>query len=56
MKKYSKYEQQLIDNFRIYPSRYLAKKAAWGDEVVVKVDGGYAIMSATEYRVWRNQK
>lgn len=56
MKKYTKYEQELINNCGIYPSRYLAKKAANGNEVVAKVCGGYKIMSAIEYKVWRNQK
>lgn len=41
----------------IYKTRYQAKKHARGDEVVVKVDGGYTIMDAFYYyNVWRNQK
>ena len=40
----------------IYKSRYYAKKAARGDEVVVKVDGGYKIMSASNYNIWKKQK
>ena len=40
----------------IYRTRYLAKKAAASDEVVVKVEGGYMLMSAWEYRVWKRQK
>lgn len=40
----------------IYPTRYQARKHASGDEVVVKVCGGYAIMSASDYNVWRKQK
>ena len=40
----------------IYKTRYQARKVATGDEVVVKVDGGYAVMSATDYIVWRQQK
>lgn len=57
MRRYTKYEQELIDNCRIYPSRYLAKQNAKYDEpVVVKVYGGYKAMTAYEYRVWRNNK
>lgn len=40
----------------LYTSRYYAKKAASGGEVVVKVCGGYTIMSASEYRIWKKQK
>lgn len=40
----------------LYISRYYAKKAARGDEVAVKVCGGYKIMKATEYAIWRKQK
>jgi hypothetical protein len=39
----------------LYISRYYAKKVARGDEMVVKVDGGYKIMTAINYYVWRNQ-
>lgn len=41
---------------KIYETRYKAKKAATGDDVVVKVDGGYAVMSATDYHAWKMQK
>lgn len=41
---------------RIYETRYKARKEARGGEVVVKVCGGYAIMSAQDYNVWRKQK
>lgn len=41
----------------LFKSRYYAKKYANGNEVVVKVDGGYTIMSADYYyRIWKNQK
>lgn len=40
----------------LYTSRYYAKKNAYSYEVVVKVDGGYKIMNATEYAIWKNQK
>ena len=40
----------------IYKTRYQAKKHANGNEVVVKVEGGYAFMDATDYGVWRKQK
>lgn len=41
----------------IYKTRYRAKKHARGDEVVVKIDGGYTIMGAGYYyNVWRKQK
>ena len=40
----------------IYNTRYQARKAATGADVVVKVCGGYAVMSASDYNVWRNQR
>jgi len=40
----------------LYVSRYYARKAANGADVVVKVDGGYKIMTAANYRVWKKQK
>ena len=40
----------------LYTSRYFAQKAASGADVVVKVDGGYKIMTASEYNTWRKQK
>ena len=40
----------------LYASRYYAKKEARIYEVVVKVDGGYKIMSYPEYTTWRTQK
>lgn len=40
----------------LYISRYYAQKAAWGDEVVVKVMGGYRIMKVTDYIIWKKQK
>lgn len=40
----------------LYSSRYCARKAATGADVVVKVCGGYTIMTATDYNVWRRQR
>lgn len=40
----------------LYTSRYYAKKNACSYEVVVKVCGGYTIMDAAAYRIWKNQK
>ena len=40
----------------LYTSRYYAKKAALGGEVVVKVCGGYTIMTASQYNTWKAQK
>ena len=39
----------------LYTTRYYARKAATGAEVVIKVCGGYTIMAATDYNIWRNQ-
>lgn len=41
---------------KIYETRYKAKKAATGDDVVVKVEGGYTVRSASDYQVWKRQK
>lgn len=40
----------------LYTSRYYARKACPGDCVVVKVCGGYTIMRAADYNVWRKQR
>lgn len=40
----------------IYRTRYLARKAAKSDEVVVKVCGGFMLMEARAYRIWKSQK
>ena len=40
----------------LYTSRYYAKKDATGDDVVVKVCGGYRIMRASDYIIWRKQR
>ena len=40
----------------IYSSRYYARKAARGGEIVVKVEGGYHLMTADKWRVWRAQR
>ena len=44
------------ENTGLYTSRYYAKKAASGDEVVVKVEGGYTVMTADYYNTWKKQK
>lgn len=43
-------------NTGLYSSRYYARKAATVNEVVVKVCGGYMVMSAADYNIWRNQR
>ena len=40
----------------LYTSRYYAQKAACGHDVVIKVCGGYTIMSASNYQIWKKQK
>lgn len=41
----------------LFKSRYYAKKYAKGDEVAVKVEGGYTIMTDDYYyRIWKTQK
>ena len=40
----------------IYKNRYQAEKDKRDGEKVVKVCGGYVIMTADQYRVWRSQK
>lgn len=42
--------------FATYPTRYQAEKARRYGDVVVRVDGGYAVMYCADYRVWRKQK
>lgn len=39
-----------------YKSRYYAKKAAYGDEVIVCVGDEYKIMKASEWITWKRQK
>lgn len=43
-------------NTGLYTTRYYARKACAGDCVVVKVCGGYTIMTAADYNVWRKQR
>jgi len=43
-------------NMAIYDTRYQASKAASGADVIVKVCGGYAIMTPDEYSTWRKQR
>jgi len=46
----------------IYKTRYMADKVRKTDpyhstsEIIVKVCGGYTLMTAEEYRIWKNQK
>lgn len=40
----------------LYKSRYYAKKAAYGDEVVVYVGDGYKVMKVTDWIVWKKQR
>lgn len=40
----------------IYDTRYQAAKNKIGEQKIVKVSGGYALMEPYEYRVWRTQK
>ena len=40
----------------LYTTRYYAHKDAAGTDVVVKVCGGYTIMAAADYNIWRNQR
>lgn len=41
----------------IYQTRYRAEKVRRkGEEVVVKVCGGYVVMSYADYRIWKSQK
>lgn len=42
-------------NTGLYSSRYYARKAATGAEVIVKVCGGYTIMTAADYNIWCKQ-
>lgn len=39
-----------------YNTRYQARKAATGFDVVVKVCGGYAVMTISQWQIWRKQK
>lgn len=42
---------------KIYPTRYQAEKARRkGEEVVVRVYGGYTLMSVRDYQIWKNQR
>ena len=43
-------------NTGLYTSRYYARKDATGADVVVKVCGGYTIMTAADYNIWLNQR
>lgn len=45
-----------VNVMTIYKTRYAAHKVATSEEKTVKVNGGYAVMTAEEYRIWRLQK
>lgn len=40
----------------LYTSRYYANKAKYSDEIAVKVEGGYMLMSYGQYYIWCKQK
>lgn len=40
----------------IYNSRYAAEQHKHGNERIVRVEGGYIIMSARQYQIWRKQR
>jgi len=40
----------------IYNSRYTAEQHKRGNERIVRVGGGYIIMSARQYQIWKRQK
>lgn len=40
----------------LHKTRYQAQKAKKADEKVIKVDGGYMVMTQAEYQIWRKQK
>ena len=40
----------------IRETREEAEEVARGDEVIVEVDGGWAVMSARDYIIWEEQK
>ena len=40
----------------IYDTKKEATAAACGDEIVVKVCGGWAVMKVSDYNTWRKQK
>lgn len=41
----------------VYKNRYQAEKdRRKGSEVIVKVSGGYVIMTYDEYAIWKKQK
>lgn len=41
---------------KIYATRYQANKVRRSDEIVVKVEGGYIIMTYEKYYIWKSQK
>lgn len=56
MKSYEDNMKGYDDYTGLFKSRYYAKKYAKYGEIVVKVDGGYTVMTADFYRIWKNEK
>ena len=45
------------DKMMIYKTRYQAEKVRRkGEEIVVRVSGGYVVMTYADYSVWKKQK
>ena len=40
----------------IFNSRYTAEQHKRGNERIVRVEGGYIIMSARQYQIWKRQR
>lgn len=40
----------------IYNSRYAAEQHKRGNERIVRVEGGYIIVSARQYQIWKRQR
>ena len=55
-------EAKYLEKNGLYPTRYAAKKAMsydayiCSDSAIVKVEGGYKILSWSDYHTWRAQK
>ena len=45
-----------METMMIYRNKHLAMEAAQSDEVAVRVEGGYMLVSAYEYKVWKRQR
>ena len=44
------------ESLGLYTSRRRAAEFARGGDVIVHVEGGYRIMDAGEYNIWRKQR